>query len=155
LFGSKDEYLRRVMRGEGAGVGLELNAKFRAETNEGVTSALTPRRSHWQLSLLALTIQEARLEREARELAAKTKKRLDSLLARLPEPWDQVESLMNTKKVNEYDLAVKLLVELRELANRGDIADFDQRVADFRSRHSTKRALLERMNRAGLTGDLT
>jgi len=95
-------------------------------------------------------LRQARQRREKEQSEAKRKAHLDGILAKLPSVWQQVEDLANLKKVNEYDVAVELLVDLRDLAARGDIADFPQRMNEFRMRHHTKRALLERLDRANV-----
>lgn len=148
----KNEYLLRALRGDGARVGLELGSMFQAETKGSAAPPSERRRSIRELMALAREMREARLERAASEREAAKKRQLDTLLARLPQVWAEIENIANRKKANEYDGAVSLLLELRELADRGDIPDFELRVAELRASHPTKRGLLERLDRAGLPG---
>ena len=55
------------------------------------------------------------------------------------------------QEIREYDTAVQLLVDLRELGERdGDSGLFQQRLAELRAMHARKPSLLERLNLAGL-----
>jgi hypothetical protein len=54
-------------------------------------------------------------------------------------------------KPREYDTAVQLLVDLRDLGEReGSTAPFRQRLAELRTVHARKPSLLERLELAGL-----
>jgi uncharacterized Zn finger protein len=62
-----------------------------------------------------------------------------------------VDKLIATKKPREYDTAVQLLIDLRDLAERdGDTAAFQHRLAELRAAHARKPSLLERLHLAGL-----
>jgi hypothetical protein len=68
--------------------------------------------------------------------------------------WDQVGDLIATKRPNDYDRAVQLLLDPRDLAAR------DKREADFRfglrmvrEEHANKPSLQRRLNEAGLPDD--
>jgi hypothetical protein len=149
----QSEYLLRVLGGDGDGLALELNAKFREETGtDFVADGSGSLRTFRELCELAAKIRDARHERKAEQEAEATKKRLDALFERRSLIWAQVHTLANVKKTNEYEQAVRLLVQLRELADRGDIPDFEERVLHFRELHSSKRALLDRLDREGLPG---
>jgi hypothetical protein len=147
---AKAEYLLRVINGAGVDVALELNARFIREIGLSDLTSEPPRRTVVQLHQLAMNIREARITWENERREATKKRKLDDLLARLPAVWAEIEDHSDTKKTNHYNLAVELLLDVRELARRGDVPDFTQRIADFRVRHSTKRALLDRMKNARL-----
>jgi uncharacterized Zn finger protein len=62
-----------------------------------------------------------------------------------------VDTLIATKKPREYDSAVQLLIDLRDLAERdGDSTSLRNRLAELRAVHARKPSLLERLNLAGL-----
>ncbi len=90
-------------------------------------------------------------ERRARAEAAAREKHLASLAGREEKLWRQAEALAQTKRPKEYDQAVELLHDLRDLAAREAAASaFTARLAEFRQRHALKRNLLDRLHRAGL-----
>src|SRR5262249_18503818 len=89
--------------------------------------------------------------RRAQEQAAARARHLDALAGREEELWQQVETAINTRLPKEYDHAVELLRDLRDLARRtGSGEAFAGRVRQPRERHRNKRTLLQRLNRAGL-----
>ena len=91
---------------------------------------------------------QARWERSA---AVARQRHLDTLAVDQPTAWQRVDELIATKKPREYDTAVQLLIDLRDLGERdGDTAGFRQRLAELRTVHARKPSLLERLDLAGL-----
>lgn len=89
--------------------------------------------------------------RRERSAAAARQRHLDTLAVDQPAAWQRVDELIATKKPREYDTAVQLLVDLRDLGERdGDSASFRHRLAKLRAVHARKPSLLERLNLAGL-----
>ncbi|MFF5181843.1 hypothetical protein ACFY2Q_27790 [Micromonospora sp. NPDC000316] len=89
--------------------------------------------------------------RQERSAAAARQRHLDTLAVDQPAAWQQVDELIATKKPREYDTAVQLLVDLRDLGERdGDTSSFRHRLAELRAVHARKPSLLERLNLAGL-----
>ncbi|MGV9370758.1 hypothetical protein [Micromonospora tulbaghiae] len=89
--------------------------------------------------------------RRERSAAAARQRHLDTLAVDQPTAWQRVNELIATKKPREYDTAVQLLVDLRDLGERdGDSASFQHRLAELRAAHARKPSLLERLNLAGL-----
>lgn len=89
--------------------------------------------------------------RRERSAAAARQRHLDTLAVDQPAVWQRVDELIATKKPREYDTAVQLLVDLRELSERGgDGSSFQHRLAELRAVHARKPSLLERLNLAGL-----
>jgi hypothetical protein len=65
--------------------------------------------------------------------------------------WQRVGELIDTKKIREYDTAVELLVDLRDLCSRqGRAEEFEQREQQIRRMYSNRPGLLQRMDKAGL-----
>ncbi|SBT54291.1 hypothetical protein [Micromonospora narathiwatensis] len=91
-----------------------------------------------------------RIRRE-RSAAAARQRHLDALAVDQPAAWQRVDDLIATKKPREYDTAVQLIVDLRDLAEGdGDSTSFRHRLAELRAVHARKPSLLERLNLAGL-----
>src|SRR5690606_7011684 len=91
--------------------------------------------------------------REAEQAAARAAY-LDRLASREEEVWDQIGHLIAATRPKEYDHAVRLLLDLRDLAMR------DKREADFRfglrivrEEHANKPSLQRRLTEAGLPDD--
>jgi hypothetical protein len=160
----KDSLLLRLMEGTEAHLGAEMLRRFR-ETTAPVR--LKPRPGGRTVAeLLAAAEERAEIrkrqeaERHAKEQARRQQERaaaraayLDGLTGREEELWRQVENFIDSKKQKEYDRAVQLLVDLRDLTNRdGTPAVFDGRMRELRARHAKKPALLDRLDKARLPG---
>ncbi|MEU4777332.1 hypothetical protein [Micromonospora sp. NPDC023633] len=128
------------------------------------TDASTPTAARTAGQLLA-TAADLRAERERRDAeqrerdrarrersaAAARQRHLDTLASDQPAAWQRVDTSIATKKPREYDAAVQLLIDLRDLAERdGDSTSFRNRLAELRAVHARKPSLLERLNLAGL-----
>jgi hypothetical protein len=78
--------------------------------------------------------------------AAAEQARLAELARRGDAAWQELEQLVETRA---YDQAVRLVLDLRQLAARaGEQAAFDARVAGLRQRYSRRRGFLDRLGRA-------
>jgi hypothetical protein len=91
--------------------------------------------------------EKARCEREA---AIAREKHLDGLVGREPKLWTKVDSLVATKQPKNYDQAVKILVDLRDLAARGKGGDFGLRIEALRQAQGKKPSFIDRLRKAGL-----
>jgi hypothetical protein len=88
--------------------------------------------------------EKARRDREAAEKRAQY---LDELSRREPAGWLEVEKLIGTKQPDNYDQAVTLLIDLRELAERAGRADeADARIQSLREKHRLKTSLIKRLD---------
>jgi hypothetical protein len=158
----KDAWLTRVAMGEAARVGAELRRHF-ARPEAAPTDEIDGERTVGQLRSAAAARVAERRRQEARRRAAERDRRqrqqaaararyLDGLVGREEELWGQVDALVETKRPKEYDQAVQLVRDLRDLAARGDGADaFAASLAGLRQRCAKRPSLLERLDRAGLT----
>jgi hypothetical protein len=89
--------------------------------------------------------------RRAREAEIARAKHLDEIAGKEPELWNQIETLIATKQPKNYDRAVELLVDLRDLAARkGKKEDFGSRLDALRVSQARKPAFIEKMRKAGL-----
>ena len=66
------------------------------------------------------------------------------------ELWREVEGLVATQQTRKYDRAVRILVDLRDLAARGKGGDFGLRVEELRQAQAKMPSFLERLRKAGL-----
>jgi hypothetical protein len=157
----KDAYLSRLLSEEESfPLHAELLKRFFEDTvsKGGRPAPGVKRRTVSQLLAARDSLVEAKTRSEA-ELARKEKdrrereqaealtKRLDDLARREPAAWREVEELIGLKQAKEYDRAVALLVDLRELAQRsGRLAEVEQRIQELRQRHRSKSSLMNRLN---------
>ena len=96
--------------------------------------------------------ERTRIRRERAAVQAR-QRHLDELAVDEPGAWRQVATLIDITRPREYDVAVQLLVDLRELADRdGRATSFRQQLAELRARHARKPSLLERLDLVGLDG---
>ncbi|MBI4310608.1 MAG: hypothetical protein HY681_02410 [Chloroflexi bacterium] len=76
---------------------------------------------------------------------------LDRLAGRQEEVWRKIEALVDTRRPTEYAEAIRLLKNLRDLAEREHQAEaYASRLMELRTRHAKKVSLLDRLNQAGL-----
>jgi hypothetical protein len=161
----KDGYLVRFLAEEGDVVlRAELSRRFREATapRHQPRASAAARRSVAQLLAARDALAEekrrnaaakaarkrARLEREQAEARAKS---LNELAQREPASWREVDQLIATKRPKEYDQAVALLVDLRDLAERsGRTDDAAKRIRELRERHANKPSLLKRFEEKNL-----
>lgn len=95
--------------------------------------------------------QAADQARREREQALARAKYLDRLAGREEELWLQVEALVETKRPKEYDRAVHLLEDLRDLSDRQHLSDgFPARLGRLRERCAKRPSLLARLDREGM-----
>jgi uncharacterized Zn finger protein len=88
-----------------------------------------------------------------REEAEKRKKHLESLVGKDSDLWAKVEKLIAAKQPKQYDEAVSVLRDLRDLADaEGRSSEFLQRVRALCREHERKTALLDRFRKAKLPG---
>ncbi len=158
----KDALLLRAAEGEHAHVAASLVQRFHAETREERTVHAPVRRRVASLLARADALREAehrrkerraaeaRRKREAAAAAAKAE-RLDALSLRKLAAWRDVEQLVDAKKPKSYDEAVRILGDLRDLAERDDDEkDFRGRLRTLLEAHARKPSFLARLDEAGL-----
>jgi hypothetical protein len=74
------------------------------------------------------------------------------MAGREEELWRRIEELVEVKRAAEYDQAVRLVIDLRDLSARDQTRTaFDRRLNELRARHAKKPGLLRRLDEAGLT----
>jgi hypothetical protein len=158
--GDKDDVLLRLLDGESVQLlRNELQKRFRDSRNAGKPRA--PEVDHRTAAQLvaarnALVAEKERKESERKRAEKETRERqeavarsraLDALAGREAEAWREVNDLIATKRPDDYDRAVSLLLDLKDLAVRsGRKADAVARIRDLRERHRNKPSLIKRFN---------
>jgi hypothetical protein len=113
-----------------------------------------------------LTAAETRAEEKARRWEAKKAaeaarqkakdeadraRYLDQLAKSEGEIWNRVTAHVQTRQPNEYDKAVRLLVDLRDLAVRKQrVSEFQSALEDLRQAHAAKQSFMRRLVKSKL-----
>lgn len=143
-----DDYLLRLLNDE-----PQLGSALRKEImppHVATTSDEEPRTAG---KLLA---EAKRLKSGAQKRQAEAAKRvriaeLEKLALREESAWGAVDKLLQQGKTSLYESAVQQLVDLHDLAkHRGTLPAFQTRLSEFAARYGSRRALMNRLTRAGL-----
>jgi hypothetical protein len=134
----------------------EIRAKYAA------TVSSAPRRTNAQILARAdaITKDRQRIKREAaererirreHEQTEQRRRHLESLRGRETDLWTEANQLIVTKRPRNYDEAISILQDLRELAEKDGVSSaFHQRMESLCRDHAKKPALLEKFQKARL-----
>jgi hypothetical protein len=141
----------------------ELLRRFYREDKTLASPAIVAtRRAAGDLLLAAQTRTEERTRRieteriaeaarQKEKAAAERARYLDQLAKREAAVWDDVLACIQKRQPKEYDQAVRLLIDLRDLATRQKHeATFQAKVENLRVKHGAKVSFLQRLKRANL-----
>jgi hypothetical protein len=157
----KDTILSDLITGGDSHLRGQLLRRYR-DAHPTDTSTTTTRRTAGELLAAAADLRAERERRDAeqrerdrarreRSAAVARQRHLDIIAVDQPAAWQRIDELIATKKPREYDTAVQLLTDLRDVGERdGDTAPFRQRLTELRAMHARKPSLLERLDLVGL-----
>jgi len=141
--------LARVADGDGTRVMSELNRLTypHIATSAGETLTCV------EFAAKAITVREARLEKEAKVVAAEKRRaakarklHLESVMKRSDTIWAGLDPLMEEKAASAYDNVAGQLKELRDAYKQADKASaFQDRLEVFRERYSRRPAMMRRI----------
>jgi hypothetical protein len=157
----KDTLILRVLDGDDAHLRTELLRRVRGQSaahpqariGRTVSDLLGAAQHHREdrERQTAKKLERQRVRRE-REAATARDRHLDGLAREGEQAWQRVNALIDTKKIREYDTAVELLRDLRDLSQRdGDPDTFHKRLHLLRQQYAGRPGLRQRLDRAGLT----
>jgi hypothetical protein len=90
--------------------------------------------------------QEAERRKKAKEAAKAQRARLDALQRRGMAAWNDVEAGIERRNPLGYEIALRLLVDLKALASKqGTLVDFGCRLEAIRERHARKGTFIEQL----------
>jgi hypothetical protein len=146
-----DDFLVRLAKGEH---NLSTQLKRTLAEAEHLTSNPTvgkPQRKIAQL-LAAASEQEAIWERQELEKAEKVRiKALQAIAPKADAMWAEIDTLLVAPKTQNYDQALKLLIQLRDLANyQNQTVIFQERVQRIAKKYPNRTGLLDRLRKAEL-----
>jgi len=157
----KDALLADLMVDGDHAMIAELLQRFLKDHASDSRPSVTSRRTVGEILKTAEAFKTERrrieAERRAREKARRDRqaaidreKHLDSLVGREEKLWAEVQTLVDTKQPKNYDQAVTILVDLRDLAARAKDGDFGLRVEALRHAQAKKPSFMERLRKAGV-----
>jgi hypothetical protein len=93
----------------------------------------------------------AEAARRKAEDEANRSRYLDQLGKREEATWNQIAAHIQKRQPNEYDKAITLLIDLRDLAvHQGQVAAFQSALGKLRRTHAAKESFLRRLTKAKL-----
>ena len=159
----KDEIIFRLINDSNPHLGREVLQRFQKTLSDKVTKnqkkkPRTVTELREKVTIHAKEKERLIAEQKAREKARKEKEEaiarknyLNDLAKRENEIWEKVDSLILIKTAKEYDEAVRLLVDLRDLGKRNNTTrTFKSKLMTIKEKHSRKLSLLKRIDDAGL-----
>lgn len=160
----KDTIIFRLINDNDPHIGNELLQRFRKALSIKDTKKDNEKASCTVMKLLqkaeAYTEEKDRqiAEQKEKEKARKEKeaaiareKYLNGLAGRENEIWKKVDSLILTKKPKDYDEAVRLLIDLKDLAKKNNTTIFfKSKLMAIRGNHSRKSSFINRIDSARL-----
>ena len=91
--------------------------------------------------------------RKEKEEAIAREKYLNGLTGRENKIWKKVDTLILTKKPKAYDEAIRLLIDLKDLAKKNNTTSlFKSKLMTIRENHSRKSSFINRIDSAILIG---
>jgi hypothetical protein len=147
----KDAYLLRFLAEEGdVPLRAELSKRFREATaprKKGRARDDDGRRTVAQLLAARDALTEEKSRKAAERAARERAQYLDQLALREPDRWHEVGQLIATRRPKDHDLALSLLVDLRDLADRsGRTEEAARRIRELRQRLVNRPSLLNRFD---------
>ncbi|MBW2663083.1 MAG: hypothetical protein JRD93_14085 [Deltaproteobacteria bacterium] len=161
----KDEILFRMVKGHDPHLGIELMQRFQqtASVEDSYTTGEKLRtvedlmtKAEAYAAERKRRIAEQKAEERARKKlheAIARKKYLKDLAKREDKVWRKINDLIKTKRQTNYDEAVKLLLDLRDLSKKiNNETIFEDKMRSIYEKHSRKPSLIRRLKNAGLAG---
>jgi len=161
----KDDFLLRLIKGHDPHLGPELVQQYQQTISikDNGAMGIKPRivadliskgEAYATKRKRQIAEQAAREKaRKKRERAIIREKHLNALAKRGDKVWKQVDELITTKQQSDYDSAVQLLVDLRDLSIKMNSDRlFQEKLRGIREKHSRKPSFVRRLKEAGLDG---
>ncbi|MEW6520783.1 MAG: hypothetical protein AB1461_15365 [Thermodesulfobacteriota bacterium] len=151
-------YLRQMLDGQGASAERALKRRYAAWQAQFAQTPERVRRSVaglWQLAAQAKGLRLIEEAKACRQAEAERKKQRDAWLARLsvdlPRAWKAAHDEANKGHAHAYDAACRQLVDLRDAySQHATPAAFQTEFQKFMTEHLRRRALVQRLVKAGL-----
>jgi len=147
----KEAFLLRVATGERR-TEIKLRQRLVELSGGKKELAVGGKSPSWDsLTKKAKVIETETAKRLAEEQRAAHKKRMEALISQQPKLWQEAENNILKSQSRSYDRAVKILCELKEVAEyQEQLKDFEQKLAQLLSPFLRRGALMRRLRAGGL-----
>ncbi len=149
----RNEFLVKSAKGE-PNVDAQLVRRLREISSGKLRTdpgSMPTQRKVSELFAAANEITTQRQKRQSQEAEQARIRRLNELSKQEPELWEEVFGLIEKKQSKSYDEAVKLLLELRELAEyKSEWEKFRTRIEQIYEQYDNRPGLKTRLRQAGL-----
>jgi hypothetical protein len=158
------QYLLLLLQGETRQAEQQIQRKYAMSLRSSLSRQTVPAQERRSVATLQELAEQSRTERREREAkkraraAAKRRQERERYLATLAEDfeqhWKTVSGLAGQRTSSAYDRACELLVGLSEAASLTQTRDdFLTRLSQFRATYARRGALLQRLDKAGITSN--
>jgi hypothetical protein len=156
------QYLLLLLQGKAQQAEVQIQRRYAMSVRSSLSTQTVSAQESRSVAKLRELAEQARTERREREkkkrereLAKRRQEReryLVALAEDLEQEWKKVSDLAEQKTSSAYDRARDLLVDLSEAASLTQRrAEFVKRLSQFRATYARRSALLQRLNKAGVT----
>ena len=133
-------------------LGVKFQRFLREKLPAGPAAADSAPRTVAELQQMAAEMRQKEAARQKAAAEANRKRRMEALAPKAEEMWTAVDKLIQESKAKPYDEAVQLLIKLHDLAvYQGTESVYRDRLHRLRATYSRRSALIQRLDRAGLT----
>jgi hypothetical protein len=156
----KDTIIFRLINDNDPHIGNELLQRFRKtlsikdtqKASRTVMKMLQKAEAYTKKKDRQIAEQKAKEKaRKEKEAAIAREKHLNGLAGREKEIWKKMDTLILTKKPKDYDEAVRLLIDLKDLAKKTNTTSlFKSKLMAIRENHSRKSSFINRIDSANL-----
>ncbi len=153
-------YLRQMLDGQGASAERALKRRYAAWQEQSAPTKGVRRSvaDLWQLAEQAKALRLIEEAKARRQAEAECKRQRDAWLAKLaadfPRAWKTAHENANKGHAHAYDAACRQLVDLRDAySQHATLAVFQKEFQKYMAEHSRRRALVQRLVKAGLWRD--
>jgi hypothetical protein len=157
----KDELIVKLINDKENIQARALMQRFVKESYSGIASRKEFQRTVGQLRESAEAHKQDRkrvlAEVDAKERAKREKasavfreQHLNNIIGQEASLWLKVETLINTKQPQNYERALNILIDLKDIDRRTKKGDFAPKLANLRMSHARKSRLIGRLDYMGI-----
>ena len=160
--GEAKQYLLLLLQGKARQAEAQIQRRYARSLRSSLSTQTVSAQESRSVAKLRALAERARTERREREekkreseLAKRRQEReqyLTALAQDFEQDWKKVSDLAEQRTASAYDRACDLLVDLSEAASLTQRRDeFVKRLNQFRTTHARRSALIQRLDKAGIT----
>jgi hypothetical protein len=146
----RNEFLLKLVRGQ-PNTDVQLIRRLQELASDKIKGSIPAPRKIAELFTAARERTSQREERERQEAEKNRIERLNQLSKRQPKMWDEISALIEKKQSKAYDEAVKLILEMKELAEHlRELDKFGRKINQIYEQYRNRPGLVSRLRQAGI-----